>query len=886
MERSYKLLKYRVPLILVGLVSIYLVAGAILGSWFIMPSFVALDQAEALTNLRRCADGIERELQHVATVSADWGAWDDTYRFAAEPNDAYREANLVPQTMETSSRINLEFILDTQGQVVAHILYSSKLGGDLQLREFPEKNWPIDHPLLRHAEPNQSINGLMMTRVGPMLVASHPIVNSQEEGPIRGTIIVGRFLDTALLEGLQKDLHLNFTLEKIKDNKLLTREPHLLVNLADQPDGVLVPVDRGHQLGLMMLKDINGQPALLLAADMDRGIVAQGRLALRYAHLSNIGAAVLVLGGIYWLMRRLVLKRIADMGAAVLAIDASGNHSLRVPVEGADELTLLAGQINHMLEQVETSELALRASQQKAEEASRAKSQFLSNVSHEIRTPVNGIMGYSEAIRLSSSLEAARQHAGIILRESGVLLMLVNDLLDLSRLEAGKLGVERTRMDLHQLMEEVGQTISLQAKNKGLDFEVAVTPEVPRWIWGDPLRLRQVVLNLAANAVKFTAQGYVWVVVKSGKDNQGDRLYFVIKDTGIGIPREKFDEIFDPFTQSDISVTRKYGGSGLGLAIVRQLVCLMGGRMQLESQVGKGSVFSFWMPLEPVLEPGFDANAPGGLESDTVEPVTQPARILVVDDYPTNREIVRFFLEEVGHQVVLAENGRQAVQACEEQAFDVILLDVQMPVMDGPEAVHCIRQGTLVNARRPILALTASAGTDTHDLCLQAGFSEVITKPIRRAALLAAIAGWRDREYSGPSESTTEATLAVPGEISTSLPPIDIETALFEFGGAETFNRLLSDFIATATRQVTDLRGAVAQRERTILRSIAHALKGGAGTLEAVPLADAAAALDSAAATAEFDALQQHVEEVAAQLQRLADYVRSSSLGKTEKKHA
>ncbi len=875
MGQYYRLLKYRVPLILIVLMGIYLAASGFIGSWTIMPSFAALDRAEAMTNLQRCADAIDREAQHVGTLAADWGAWDDTYRFVIEPNQAYATANLLPETLAEASRINLAFFLDTQGHVVAHVLYDAEQKASLHLPEFPETDWPAEHPLLRHARPDTCIQGLVMTQAGPMLVASHPIVTSRGEGPVRGTIVLGRFLNEALVAGLRRDLHLDFVLRDPRSQHETEEAGNILTALRSQPQGVLVPAGKQRQRGIVALQDIYGEPALLLAVDLERSILAKGRLALSYAHASDVGAAILVLVITCWLMRRLVLKRIANMGNAVLEIDARGDRSLRVPIDGEDELSLLARQINHMLGQVESSEHALRESQRAAEAANQAKSQFLSNVSHEIRTPMNGIMGFCEAIIGASSLDAARKHAGIILRESGVLVMLVNDLLDLARLEAGKLGVERTRCDLHQLMEELAQTLTIQTRNKGLKFETSLAPDVPRWIWGDPLRLRQVLLNLATNAVKFTEQGHVRIVVECTSANQVDRLCFSVHDTGIGIAPDKLEEIFDAFTQSELSTSRKYGGSGLGLSIVRQLVCLMGGRLQVESQLGQGSVFSFWVPLEPVLDAGSGSITHEQVTQD-VQIDLQPAHVLVADDYATNRDVARLFLEDAGQHVVLVTNGSEAVQACDEQPFDVIVLDIQMPVMDGLEAVKRIRQGASTNARRPILALTASADADTYNMCVQAGFSEVITKPIRRAALLAAVSGWRDREHASTQAPAEELVIESFGDTPESLPPIDIETAVLEFGSAEVFSEVVGKFMTSAEEQVTELRDALVRQERTALRGIAHKMKGGAATLEAVPLAEAAAHLDSVAATAQFDQLQQQVEDVAEELHRLVQFVQAS----------
>ena len=876
-------LRYRVLLVLTGLVAVYLLIVFAIGSLTIMPSFVALDRAEAMTNLRRCADGIGHESQYLATLCADWGAWDDTWRFVLDANPEYARANLIPETVETCSKMNLLYIINANGHVVARIEQCGALGGPLHLSELPGDDWPLDHPLLRHATPESDSHGLLMTRYGPFLMASHPIVTSRKEGPVRGTVVAGRFMSPELLDTMRSGLHLEFVLRGLGQGGLSREDSEAVAALSRGSEAILRQVDNDRQRGYILLKDLFDRPVLLLKAELDRGVVVQGKRSLRYAQASNIGAAVLLLAGVYWLMRRLVLKRVDDMACVVARIEASGDRSLRVPVQGSDELTALAGRVNRMLAQVEVSEYTLRESRRAAEDASRVKSRFLSTVSHEIRSPINGIMGFCDAIQHGSDLDSARQHAQVILRESGMLLRLVNDLLDLSRLEAGKLAIEQVPVDLHGLLGELGQAAVVQAGNKGLEFDVVYGSDVPRWIWGDPLRVRQILQNLTANAIKFTEKGRVWLTAEVVREEAGERLAVSVHDTGIGIVQDRLGEIFEAFAQADTSTARKYGGTGLGLAIVRQLASLMGGRVQVTSEPGQGSVFTFRMPLKRAPEPSSEsmANAPAG-QSPNRQAVS--ARVLLADDYPAGREAARLVLEDAGHQVAVACSGQEAIELCERRCFDLIILDVQMPTMDGLEAVARIRAGGSANAGDPVLALTAD--DESRDACLRAGFSEVIAKPVRRATLLAAVARWcgsadvcseenAGHQPAGPDNATVDA-----------LPPIDRAVAEHEFGGAERFQTVLAAFMASAAAQVEELRSALARGERASLRSIAHALKGGAATLEAASLADAAARLNAAAADADIEELRRDVEEIDMQLLRIVKYLEGSPMSSGGCEHA
>ena len=540
------------------------------------------------------------------------------------------------------------------------------------------------------------------------------------------------------------------------------------------------------------------------------------------------------------------------------------------------ERVMIAGNRHLLLslEDISTKKLAeqhLREAKEAAEEASRLKSRFLSNVSHEIRTPLNGIMGFAEAILSSTTLEAARQQSQVILRESNVLLMLVNDLLDLVKIESGKLVLECVPVDLYQILRELSQSAGMQARARGLGFVATIAVDVPGRILSDPLRLRQILLNLVSNALKFTERGEVRVSVERAPDDSRPRVRVAVRDTGIGVPADKQQAIFETFTQADVSTTRKYGGTGLGLAIVRQLVGLLGGEIGLESAPGQGSTFWFVVPAEPA--PG-DVVAATEAESAVAAPAgpVRHGHILFAEDYPTNQEIARLFLEGAGHQVSVVSNGREAVEACARTAFDLILMDLHMPVMDGQTAAAQIRQGGTPNAAVPIVALTASADAETRAACPQYGINGVLTKPIRREALLATVQHWLGQGLSvgsGSGQPAPEPHTAQPREQA---PPIDLDVATREFGGREIVTRLTAQFLEHADTQVAALRTAMESVDREALRQTAHAIKGAAATLEAAPLAQRAAEVETASASAQQADLRPLLQSLEMELQRLYRY--------------
>jgi CheY-like chemotaxis protein/HPt (histidine-containing phosphotransfer) domain-containing protein len=344
-----------------------------------------------------------------------------------------------------------------------------------------------------------------------------------------------------------------------------------------------------------------------------------------------------------------------------------------------------------------------------------------------------------------------------------------------------------------------------------------------------------------------------------------------VRDTGIGVPADKQQAIFETFTQADVSTTRKYGGSGLGLAIVRQLVGLLGGEIGLESALGQGSTFWFVLPAEPA--PGDIAAA-----SAAVPTVAAPAdrvrhgHILFAEDYPTNQEIARLFLEGAGHQVSVVSNGREAVDACTRASFDLILMDLHMPVMDGQTASAQIRQGGTPNAAVPIVALTASADAETRATCPQYGISGLLTKPIRREALLATVQQWLGRAHSADPDSGQRALEVRAARLQEQAPPIDLDGAIREFGGREIVSRLTAQFLEHADTRIAALRTAMESVDREALRQTAHAINGAAATLEAAPLARRAADLETASASAQQADLRSLLQSLEMELQRLSRY--------------
>ncbi|NOT23157.1 MAG: response regulator [Nitrospiraceae bacterium] len=381
-----------------------------------------------------------------------------------------------------------------------------------------------------------------------------------------------------------------------------------------------------------------------------------------------------------------------------------------------------------------TADVALRRAKEAAEESARAKAIFLATMSHELRTPMNGVLGCTQLLQDTSLTDQQRQLLETMHRSAESLLVLVNDILDFSKIEAGKMTLEVADVEIRPLIEDV-ITLTLElAKKKGLTVQVQLAPDIPSELRGDPIRLRQILFNLVGNAIKFTKQGGVYVSVKTVPCNQKNSdaivLYWTVKDTGIGITAEQQARLFGAYSQAESSTARRYGGTGLGLMICCQLVELMGGAIMVESKAGEGSAFSYTTSLLPAIQRETSAHV-GKASVASIADRTAPLRILVADDNEINQVVACKFLQKLGCQVEIARNGREAVESITHATYDAVLMDCEMPEMNGYEATGEIRRREQATTRHlPIIALTGHASSEDAEKCRQAGMDDVVTKPI------------------------------------------------------------------------------------------------------------------------------------------------------------
>ena len=711
----------------------------------VLPAFEEFEQRAAKESLSRVRSLLQSEIEALKILNLEYSAWDDTVSYMKDPFIEFEEENLSPGYWH-SIDINMMLVFDTEGRRVYGWMSDSANGSGLDIDDQMLRPLNADDIIVNHATESNVVTGLIRTASGLMYIASYPILDTEAEGPIFGSLILGRLLDDELKEGLATRATTNLSIHIMGDSGL---PPHVVKAFRDLPDSdvnTTIATYLSNVHGLEVMFDVYGDPAAVLEIRQLREISAMGadtiRTTMAFLGIGSLGFLLTAL----FLIRKLIVSPVQALTDKIVQMRTMNTLEFDAGNPRSDEVGVLASSFAELTSSLGKTREELEAARDEALSMSTAKSEFLARMSHEIRTPMNGVLGMTELLQNTQLDEKQERFARTIYGSAESLLHIINDILDISKIEAGKLELDIAPFDLRHMVEECLDLLAESAHRKDLELIGAFQADAHIFVEGDSLRLRQILINLLSNAVKFTQQGEIIVRVEEQEDDTESVLYrFAVEDTGVGIDPGNLEKIFEPFTQEDGSTTRRFGGTGLGLSICKQLVDLMQGEIGVESNGGRGCAFWFTVRLQK------DSTQPELMGAEALA----GRRVLIVDDNATNRETLQHQLESWKADVAAASSGAEALgvlgtSARKDKPFQAVLLDMNMPEMDGVQLAAAIRRLGHHEAV-PLIMLSSVSAADVDEARNVGDIDAWLTKPVRQSRLLDALSSHLSRPRRAPT---------------------------------------------------------------------------------------------------------------------------------------
>ncbi|MFN8390958.1 MAG: CHASE4 domain-containing protein [Bdellovibrionota bacterium] len=693
--------------------------------------FAALEKKAMSRDVQRVEKTILENIDQLSVKASDWARWDDSYNFLESKDETFVESNLTQNSLE-NLRIDDIVFYDAQGK---YFYSAGERIGDA------DGKTAIRRGLLEILNQSPSVNrlsgagdsrmGLIVTNDQVSLIAALPILPTDGNGAVRGTIIFSKPLDAQLTEKISSVAEVKLNLIRADHAKADPEISPIASRLRGPKDIQILPSDERTIHGYGMLQDVFGKPAIFVQTIEPRSLYQQGQITLRFLLIGLLISSAIVLSVLLLFIDRLVISRLGLLSKEIADMGERSGAERRVTVNGTDELSSTAQEINSMLDAIGRYEAQLEQAKQAAEAANAARARFVANISHEVRTPVNGILGLTQVLQTIEQSPDKLEYLGMIKASSTSLVGILNDVLDFSKMEAGKLDFENIPFSVSQVIKESLQMISVRAQQRGLEILAEVDPHIPPKLLGDPHRIRQVLLNLANNAMKFTEEGLI-AVSATLDELAGDRfsIHWTVTDSGIGMNESALSKIFDAFVQAEGSTARKYGGTGLGLTICKQIVEALGGRIWAESTVGVGTSFHFVTPLEQI---------PG--DTDTPEPVPQGLAVALVDRAPS-------FLDQMGRNLTEAFGMRiskfSTLDALIESTdpVDAVVID---GTIGDPDAVKLRVTGSPLKGSRIVVTIPSSCA-ELAVAYRRLSFAAVVLKPVLPSDLARFVAGFAEPE--------------------------------------------------------------------------------------------------------------------------------------------